>query len=144
MKSTLLRAGLAVVVAASAAFGLSACGGSEGAASGNESGTSSDSAVAGDESEAFVADMKEGVQIINDKIAEQADMTQIMLASDVEQPTQKYGMWVMPYYPSEAVESYTMSIQITNGTDFVVTAVSAESGKTWTMDQDGNMAEVTE
>lgn len=53
-------------------------------------------------------------------------------------------MWVMPYYPSEAVESYTMSIQITNGTDFVVTAVSAESGKTWTMDQDGNMAEVTE
>jgi hypothetical protein len=67
-----------------------------------------------------------------------------MLASDVEKPTQKYSMWVLPYYPSEAVEKYTMTIQIEDGAAFHVTAVSAETGKTWQMDQDGDMTEAAD
>ena len=50
-----------------------------------------------------------------------------MLASDVEDQTQKYGMWVMPYYPSDAVEEYISTVQIENGTDFQITATSADA-----------------
>lgn len=147
MKKTLLRTGMAVVVAASAALGLAACGGSNsGSTSSDQSGSASASASTNstDESEAFVADMQTAVDAVNEQISKSPDMTQIMIASDVDQPTQKYGMWVLPYKPSDAVKSFIQTIEIKNGTDFVVTAVSAESGKTWTMDQAGKMAEKTE
>ena len=146
MKNNILRAGFVMAVAVTAGFGLSACG-SSGDGSSSSEGTSTSQAADDSqkndsgESEAFVADLQDGVKLINDQIAEEADMTQIMLASDVDQPTQKYGMWVLPYKPSDAVEKFTKQIQIEDGTKFVVTAVSAESGKTWNMDQDGNMTE---
>ncbi len=146
MKNTILRAGFAMTVAVTAAFGLSACGSSDnGSSSSGAAATSqaAEEAPANDsgESEAFVADLEAGVQLINDQIAQESGMTQVMLASDVDQPTQKYGMWVLPYKPSEAVEKFTKQIQIEDGTKFVVTAVSAETGKSWNMDQDGNLAE---
>lgn len=146
MKTKLVRSLLTVAVATGATFGLTACSSDEPAPSqGGDTNTSQGEEVEDTtdkaESAEFIADMEEGVQIINDMIAENPDMTQIMLASDVEQPTQKYGLWVMPYYPSDAVQKYTMSIQIENGTDFYVTAISAETGKTWEMDQAGNMRE---
>lgn len=146
MKNNILRAGFVMAVAVTAGFGLSACGSSDDGSSSSE-GTSTSQAADDSqkndsgESEAFVADLQDGVKLINDQIAEEADMTQIMLASDVDQPTQKYGMWVLPYKPSDAVEKFTKQIQIEDGTKFVVTAVSADSGKTWNMDQDGNMTE---
>ncbi|MDR0417309.1 MAG: hypothetical protein LBH76_08390 [Propionibacteriaceae bacterium] len=135
MKNKLVRVGAALVLALSAALSLGACG---------DGGSNGDDPAATQESEAFIKDLEDGVQIINDKIAEISGMTQIMLASDVDRPTEKYEMWVMPYYPSEAVKKYTMTIQIKNGTDFYVTAVSAETGKTWQMDQAGKMTEVPE
>lgn len=70
-------------------------------------------------------------------------MTQIMLASDVDKPTQKYGMWVMPYYPSDAVEDYMSTIQVEDG-EFHVTATSSETGQEWEMNQDGDMTEAEE
>ncbi|MCF2707025.1 hypothetical protein I6E29_07070 [Arcanobacterium haemolyticum] len=145
MKNKLMRTALAVAIAATMSVGLTACGSDSGSSSDKASSESKDAGAKNEsgESEAFVNDMKEGVKIINDKIAEEPGMTQIMLASDVDQPTEKYGMWVMPYYPSDAVKKYTMSIQIEDGTKFVVTCVSAETEKTWEMDQDGNMTEKT-
>lgn len=137
MKDTLTRFGLVISLAAVGVVGLAGCG------SGGESadGGSSD-AGSGEESEAFVADLQEGVDIVNGQIeAVDGAMEQIMLASDVEDPTQKYGMWVMPYYPSDAVEEYISTVQIENGTDFHITATSAESGTEWNMDQNGDMAE---
>ncbi|HMR49055.1 MAG TPA: hypothetical protein PKE40_07310 [Arachnia sp.] len=139
MRNKFIRVGLGAVLLASAAFGVTACGGN----AETPSSTSSPSAPAatGDESAEFVADLQAGVQLINDKLAEDSAMTQIMLASDVDQATQKYGMWVLPYKPSEAVAKYMSTVQIDGGT-FVVTATSAESGKEWQMDQDGNLTEV--
>lgn len=137
MKDTLTRFGLVISLAAVGVVCLAGCG------SGSESadGGSSD-AGSGEESEAFVADLQEGVDIVNGQIeAVDGAMEQIMLASDVEDPTQKYGMWVMPYYPSDAVEEYISTVQIENGTDFHITATSAESGTEWNMDQNGDMAE---
>ncbi|MFT3942913.1 MAG: hypothetical protein QM705_03705 [Ancrocorticia sp.] len=143
MKKTMLRAGFAMAMAVTATFGLSACGSSDGGSGAAATSQAAEEAPKSnsDESEAFVADLEAGVKLINDQIAQESGMTQVMLASDVDQPTQKYGMWVLPYKPSEAVEKFTKQIQITDGTKFVVTAVSAETGKSWSMDQDGAMAE---
>ncbi len=147
MKNTIARAGAALALSVVAAFGLSACGGD---ADGSKSDSTADSsqvegggeAAADGESEEFVADMQNAVKIINDQIAaEPKAMTQIMLASDVDQPTQKYGMWVMPFVQSDATDKFQSTVQITDGKDFKVEFTSAATGKVWTMDQDGNLAE---
>ncbi len=146
MNNKLIRTGVAVAFATVAALGFAACSGDDAPAP--ETSTSSSDAEQNtdqsdaEESEAFVADLTEGVKIINDQLQEIGAATQIMLASDVEQPTQKYGMWVMPYYPSDAVEKYISTIQVDDG-KFVVTATSAQTGKQWQMDQDGNLSEAT-
>jgi len=139
MRNKFIRIGLGAVMLASAAFGVTACGGNAEAPSSTSS--PSAPAEAGGESAEFVADLEAGVNTINEKLAEDDTMTQIMLASDVDQPTQKYGMWVMPYHPSEAVEKFMSTVQIDGG-KFVVTATSAETGKEWQMDQDGALTEV--
>ncbi|MDR1393425.1 MAG: hypothetical protein LBJ62_05605 [Bifidobacteriaceae bacterium] len=133
MKRT-VRASALSVIALAMALSLGACG--DGGTSGGD-----DTSADVQESAAFIADMQEGVKIINDQLEVEPGMEQIMLASDVDHPTQKYNLWVMPYYPSEAVTKYTMTIQIKDGKDFHVTAVSADTGKTWRMDQDGKMTE---
>ena len=143
MKKSIIRGGMAAVAAVAMAFGLAACGGGE-TAEGGTAGTSEEAPAADGESAEFVADLELAVQTINDQIeANGSPMQQIMLASDVDQPTQKYGMWVMPYYPSDATEKFISTIQIADGTDFQVELTSAARGKVWTMDQAGNMAEKT-
>lgn len=145
MKNRLTTLTITAALATAGMFGVAAC---------SDSGSSDDTTTtqstdggqdAGDaaESEAFIADLEAGVKIINDQIAKVGDMPQIMLASDVDNPTQKYGMWVMPYYPSDAVEKYISTVQIEDGS-FVVTATSADTGKQWQMDQDGNLSEAGE
>lgn len=147
MKKTIIRTAAVAAVAAAGMFGLAACGGGGDSAPAGSETTETEVVETegsdGEESEAFITDLKDGVTIISEKVAEEPATTQIMLASDVEQPTQKYGMWVMPYYPSEAVDSYIMTVQVDGG-KFHVEAVSKDSGKTWRMDQDGNVTEVTE
>ncbi|MDR2619880.1 MAG: hypothetical protein LBC29_01950 [Propionibacteriaceae bacterium] len=127
---------LAICLSIMAALGLTACSGDDG-----DSNTGGSDATTV-ESEAFIADMKAGVKIVNDMLVNEPNTTKIMLADDVEQPTQKYGMWVMPYYPSDAVKKFTMTIEVKDG-KFVVTCISAATGKTWQMDQDEKMTEVT-
>lgn len=148
MKKSIVRLGLTAVTTVALAFGLTACGGSgdgEGSAEGvDDPGTSEE--VPAEESAEFIGYVNEAVQIVNDKIAnEDQPMQQIMLANDVDQPTQKYGMWVMPFAPDQAVvEKFISTIQIENGTDFQVELTSAATGKVWTMDQAGTLAEASE
>ncbi|WP_029069056.1 hypothetical protein [Jonesia quinghaiensis] len=151
MNNRLTRFSIAAAIATAGALGLTACGDSDAEQDATTSSTQSTQGegsgdAAGDnaeESAEFIADLEEGVKIINDQLAEIGTAPQIMLASDVQSPTQKYGMWVMPYYPSEAVEKYMSTVQVEDG-KFVVTATSAATGKVWTMDQDGNVAEAAE
>lgn len=94
-----------------------------------------------DESDQFKADMQKAVDTVKEQLAKDSNQTQMMIANDVDQPTEKYGMWVLPFYPSDATKKFTMQIQIKDGKNFKVTLVSAASGKTWSMDQDGNITE---
>jgi|SRR5690625_1468671 len=146
MKEKLTRTVLAAAFSAVAVFGLAACGSDDGN-TGSEQNQSQDADNGAEnnaeESQEFIDDLKEGVSIVQEQLDKEDSMTQIMLASDVDNPTQKYGMWVMPYYPSDAVEKYISTIQVEDG-NFHVTATSAETGKVWEMDQDGNMTEAAE
>ena len=63
----------------------------------------------------------------------------IMLADDVPSPEMKYGLLVVPFFPSELVARHTRTVSIDSG-NFVVEIVSAETGLSWTIDQDGVIA----
>jgi hypothetical protein len=66
-----------------------------------------------------------------------------MLAGDVKQPTQKYGLLVMPFVKSEAAKRVTGTVDIADG-KYVIEAESAETGETWQIDQDGNITQASE
>ena len=137
MKHSVLRVGLAAALIVTSAAGIAAC------SSGSESGSDSTSAVqTSGEDSATKADLEAARQVVLDTLKDNPDLTQIYLANDVDKPTEKYGMLVVPYDYSDATEKLTTSIvDITDGTDFTIGALAAESQKTWEIDQDGNITE---
>ncbi|MFV0451981.1 MAG: hypothetical protein ACK5LS_07020 [Propioniciclava sp.] len=115
------------------ALGLAGCsGGSEPAASGAAGGGPEACA-------ALTPDLETARQAVLDGLAEDDSLTQIMLAGDVEAPTQKYGLLVMPFVKSDAAEKVTGTVNIDGG-NFVVEAEDAE-GLTCQIDQDGTISE---
>jgi hypothetical protein len=127
-----LTTGLGLLIAATGALGLTACS-SDDNGSGSET-TEVDVDVAGD--------LQDARQAVLDALADD-DWAQVMLASDVEAPTVKYGLMVMPFVASEAAARVTGTVTIDGGA-FVVEAESAATGQTWQIDQDGTITEVTE
>ena len=126
-------AALALMIAGTGAFGLTACS-SDGAASSSQTQTA-DVDVADD--------LQTARQAIVDAPADNPDWSQVMLAGDVKQPTEKYGMLVMPFVQSDAAKRVTGTVDISDG-KYVIEAESAETGLTWQIDQDGNITEVAE
>lgn len=142
MKTSILRIGLAAILAVALGVGLGACSSDSSSSSATTQGAPAEAAD-GEDAETK-ADLELARQTILDTLAENPDLDQIYLASDVKKPTEKYGMLVVPYAYSEATEKLTTSIvKIEPGPKFVIGAVAAESQKTWEIDQDGNIAEAT-
>ncbi|NTW38368.1 MAG: hypothetical protein HGA44_00535 [Cellulomonadaceae bacterium] len=135
MKNHTLRAtGLAILIAGTGAFGLTACAGDDPGAE--------PSAV--EQTAVDVAADLELARITVLEALEDDDWAQVMLASDVDVPTVKYGLLVMPYVPSDAADRVTGTVNIENGDEFVIEAESAATGETWQIDQDGSITQVTE
>jgi hypothetical protein len=135
-KNTMRASGLAVLIAATGAFGLSACASDEGA-------TGSSTEVSQDAAVDIAADLELARTTVLEALAEDPSWTQVMLASDVEAPTQKYGLLVMPYVPSEAASRVQGTVTI-DGENFTIDGDSAATGETWKIDQDGAITQVTE
>lgn len=134
MKRKVLTTGLGLLVALTGAFGLSACGGD---------GDSGGDAAETTQADVDVAeDLQTARQAVLDALADD-DWAQVMLASDVDAPTVKYGLMVMPFVASEAAARVTGTVTIDGG-DFVIEAESAASGETWQIDQDGTITKVAE
>lgn len=131
-------AGLALV--AGGAFGLAACGGDSGNTGGSGSGgETSEEAPAASESD-ISDDLESARQTVLEALADDDSWEQVMLASDVNAPTVKYGLLVMPYSPSEAASRVQSTIEI-DGDKFTIEGDSAATGQTWVIDQDGNITE---
>lgn len=136
MNTTKLRAGvLAALILTSGAFGLAGCATDSGATPGTSQTAEATADVA--------TDLETARQAVVDALADYPDMTQVMLAGDVKQPTQKYGLLVMPFVKSEAADKVTGTVNIDGG-KYVIEAESAATGETWQIDQDGTITPVSE
>jgi hypothetical protein len=131
-----LTTGLGVLIAVTGVFGLTAC-------SSDDGGSGSSETTETTETDVDVAeDLQTARQAVLDALAD-GDWAQVMLASDVDAPTVKYGLMVMPFVASDAASRVTGTVTIDDG-DFVIDADSAATGQTWQIDQDGTITEVTE
>lgn len=130
--SKTLTTGLGLLIAVTGVLGLTACGSDDGGTGSSET-TQTDVDVAGD--------LETARQAVLDALADD-DWAQVMLASDVEAPTVKYGLMVMPFVATDAAARVTGTVNIEGG-NFVIEAESAETGQTWQIDQDGTVTEVT-
>ncbi|MDC4232917.1 hypothetical protein M3T53_04225 [Actinomyces sp. B33] len=138
MKNSLLRIGLAAAIAMTGTAGLAACSGSSDAPA-----AAGQSAAVEGEDAATKDDLVRARQTILDTLESNPSLTQIYLANDVDKPTEKYGMLVVPYDWSDDTEKLTTSIvKIEGGTNFVIGALAAQSQKTYQIDQDGTISEV--
>lgn len=86
-------------------------------------------------------DVYEDLQYVLSVVSENLDWgdtmwEQIMLADDVPSPEMKYGLLVVPFFPSDAVLRNTRTVSINNG-NFEIEIVSAETGLSWFINQDG-------
>lgn len=143
MNTSTLRAGaLAAIILAAGTFGLAGCAGDSGTTSGG-SNTSSSSSSSSSETADVAADLETAREAIVEALAEDPNWTQVMLAGDVKQPTQKYGLLVMPFVKSDAAKHVTGTVNITDG-KYVIEAESAETGEKWQIDQDGTITQVSE
>lgn len=129
----IVTTGLAALIVLTGAFGVTACSSDTGGQSTSQSQAAQTIDVAEDLENARQAVLK----ALEDKA-----WAQVMLASDVDAPTVKYGLLVMPYTYSEATKRVQGTIAIDGG-KFTIDAVSAATGKTWQIDQDGKIIEVT-
>ena len=127
-----LTTGIGLLVAVTGAFGLTACGSGPAAAprppSSETQATAGDGATATEHARTADADA----------LAEDDSWAQIMLASDVKEPTVKYGLLVVPFVPSDAASRVQGTVDIKDG-KYTIEADSAETGETWQIDQDGTI-----
>lgn len=129
--------GLAILIAATGTFGLAAC------ASDADSSDSPDTEATEEVVVDVAQDLETARTAVEDALADDPSWAQVMLAGDVEAPTQKYGLLVMPFVATDAVSHVTGTVTIDDG-DYVIEAESAASGQVWQINQDGEISEVTE
>jgi hypothetical protein len=130
-----LTTGLGLLIAFTGTAGLAGCSSNEGA-------SSDDTAVTAEVNVDVATDLQTARQAVLDALADD-DWAQVMLASDVEGPTIKYGLMVMPFVATDAASRVTGTVTVEEGGDFVIEADSAATGETWQIDQDGTITQVT-
>lgn len=126
-----VSSGIGLLVALTGTFGLAACGSS------GEPGNSATTRQAVD----VAGDLETARQAVIDALAKKPGSAQVMLASDVKQPTEKYGLLVMPFVKSDAAKKVTGTVNIAGG-KYTIEAVSAATGDKWQIDQDGVITQV--
>ncbi|WP_175008787.1 hypothetical protein [Cellulosimicrobium sp. TH-20] len=127
-----LTTGIGLLVAVTGAFGLTACGNGDDSAAGPSSSESQAPDVD------VATDLENARTAVADALAEDDSWAQIMLASDVKEPTVKYGLLVVPFVPSDAASRVQGTVDIKDG-KYTIEADSAATGETWQIDQDGTI-----
>ena len=125
---------LALLITAVGTLGLAAC-------SSDAEGDAGESAAAAASCTALTSDLETAKQAVVDALADD-DWAQVMLASDVDSPTVKYGLMVMPFVKTDAAERVTGTVDITDG-NYVIEAEGTD-GVVCQIDQDGTITEVSE
>lgn len=134
-RNKVLATGLGLLIGVTGVTGLTACSSDDGA-------NGSDSTVTAEVNVDVATDLQTARQAVLDALADD-DWAQVMLASDVDAPTVKYGLMVMPFAATDAASRVTGTVTIDGG-KFVIEADSAATGETWKIDQDGDITQATE
>ncbi|PKQ25910.1 MAG: hypothetical protein CVT64_07690 [Actinobacteria bacterium HGW-Actinobacteria-4] len=129
-----LTTGFGLLIALTGTVGLAAC----------SDNTGGEPAVTVEVNVDIADDLNNARAAVADALAEDDSWAQIMLASDVEHPTVKYGLLVVPYSYSDAASHVQGTITIADGGRFTIKADSAATGETWQIDQDGTITQVTD
>lgn len=133
-RNKVMTTGLGLLIAVAGLTGVTACSSDSGS-------KDTETTVTAASTVDVATDLETARQAVLDALADD-DWAQVMLASDVDVPTVKYGLMVMPFAPTDAAERVTGTVTIDGG-NFVIEAVSAATGQTWQIDQDGAITEVT-
>ncbi|NTW40077.1 MAG: hypothetical protein HGA44_09335 [Cellulomonadaceae bacterium] len=133
-RNKVMTTGLGLLIAIAGLSGVTACSSDSGS-------KDTETAVTAASTVDVATDLQAARQAVLDALADD-DWAQVMLASDVDVPTVKYGLMVMPFAPTDAAERVTGTVSIDGG-KFKIEAVSAATGQTWQIDQDGTITEVT-
>lgn len=83
------------------------------------------------------ADLEEARQTVLETMADKGPINEVMLASDVSAPEQKYGLWVVPYSWGEETERVDSKITL-DGEKFTIKGTAVD-GTVLEIDQDGNI-----
>lgn len=147
---TLQRAGLAAAAGVLLVGGLAACGSDEG----TETGGSETSEAAEDMTEdggeggedagdvddsAVEADLVAAQEAVAAALVDYPDAAQVVLSDSVTEVTFAYGAVQVPFSASDATESITGTVTISDGA-YSISATSAASGTEYTIDQDGTIS----
>lgn len=135
-QNKIVTTGLGLLIAATGTLGLTAC-------SSDDGGNDGDTAATAEMNVDVATDLQTARQAVLDALADD-DWAQVMLADDVEGPTVKYGLMVMPFATTDAAARVTGTVNIEDGDKFVIEAESAATGETWQIDQDGNITQASE
>ena len=147
MRMQKIRAAIvATVIAVAGTVGVVGCSSDAGTDSPKGAGTDASSSEVQDEPQDDASDVVEDLETAREAVIEAMEYgtwTQVMLAPDVDGPTQKYGLLVMPFIKTDAASRVTGTVTL-DGDNFRIEADSAATGRTWQIDQDGNITEVTD
>ena len=132
MKKNLIKTVIVSLVTVGLLLGFAACGDSD------------DNPSAGGGNQVFTAEDVDVYQDLQDVLAAMLEnltwgdhvWEQIMLADDVPSPEMKYGLLVVPFFPSDLTLRHTRTVDISGG-NFVVQITSAATNIIWSIDQDG-------
>jgi len=121
---------LAMLVISSLMFVMTACG------SDDEPNVTTDEVASVEEVDVY-EDLQEVLAVVSENLfwGDNA-WEQIMLADDVPSPEMKYGLLVVPFFPSDLVQRHTRTVDINNG-NFSIEIISADTGLSWFINQDG-------
>ena len=145
-KNKILMTAFTAVVAVGLLFGLAACGSDDAPAATPTPAATPDAVVEIEVEEDVYVDVYEDLQYVLAVVSENLEWggivwAQIMLADDVPGPEMKYGLLVVPFFPSDLTARHTRTVDISGG-NFVIQITSADTGIIWSIDQDGNITRV--
>ena len=145
-KIKILKTIFIALIAAGLLFGLMACGSDDAPTATPAAPAAPDATAEVEAEEEAEVDVYEDLQYVLAVVSENLNWggtvwEQIMLADDVPSPEMKYGLLVVPFFPSDLTARHTRTVDINNG-NFVIQITSAETGIIWSINQAGVITRV--
>jgi hypothetical protein len=89
---------------------------------------------------AVETDLRDAAAVVDEAMADYPNAASVVLSPTADERTFVYGAVEVPFTPSDATEDLTSSVTVSEG-KYTISGTSADSGTTYTIDQDGEISE---